>query len=57
MTKQDLLTELTSKGEIGRNGRTPSWEKAFDLYNKTFKENMNPRCGGCFNKVRKWLQS
>ncbi len=58
MTKQEVLEELKSTGNINSHRRTPTWEKAFDLYNAAHPNNKRKiGCGTCFNDVKKWLQS
>ncbi len=58
MTKQTILAELKSNGNETRFQQTPTWSKAFDLYNASFpNDKVNTRCGSCYRKVLKWLQS
>lgn len=57
MDKATILAELKANGNIAKNTRTSTWEKAFDLYNKSVNDNLRPSCGSCFRKVLKWLQS
>lgn len=58
MTKNELLAELKKAGQLDTSRRTPLWQQAFDLYNATFPQaKKSPSCGGCFNTVRRWLQS
>jgi len=56
MDKAALLAELTGNGNINTFQRTPSWDKAFEAYNKANKEHLRASCGSCFRKVKAWLQ-
>ncbi len=57
MTKAEILAELNSNGQVRQFHRSPSWDKAFNLYNTTKNEKLNLRCGNCYRKVLAWLQS
>lgn len=57
MDKAALLAELTGNGNISTFQRTPSWDKAFEAYNKANKEHLRPSCSSCFRKVKAWIQS
>jgi hypothetical protein len=57
MDKAQLLAELTANGNISVLRRSPSWEKAFDVYNKLHGTNLRPSCGTCFRTVLQWLRS
>lgn len=57
MTKAEALAALNASGEIGRFSRTPTWEKAFELYNQATGQNLQPSCGSCFRTVTAWLKS
>jgi hypothetical protein len=58
MTKAEVLTELKKAGQIDSSRKTPLWLEAFKLYNEAHPNGKkNPSCGGCFNTVRRWLQS
>lgn len=57
MSKSEVLQELRNNGQIEKFSRTPSWEKAFDLYNAEKKTKLRPSCGSCFREVKAWLQS
>jgi hypothetical protein len=58
MTKQEILAELTKSGEILNFRRTPTWEKAFEAYNKANpNDRKNPSCGHCFRAVSAWLKA
>lgn len=56
MTKQEILSELKTNGQISVFRRSPSWEKAFKLYNDTTKGHKNMNCGSCYREVLSWLQ-
>lgn len=56
MDKTTILAELTNSGEISVFRRSPTWEKAFKLYNDTHKTHKNPNCGSCFRDVLAWLR-
>lgn len=57
MSKQEILAELTAKGQHTEFKRSPAWEKAFDLYNKVHSSRKNMNCGSCFRDVLAWLRS
>ncbi len=57
MSKAEILAELTTNGQISVFRRSPSWEKAFDLYNKQNNTHKNPNCGSCFRDVLAWLRA
>jgi len=57
MSKQEILAELTANGQVSVFRRSPSWEKAFELYNKVHGVRKNPSCGSCFREVLAWLRS
>ena len=57
MSKSDILDELRANGQISVFRRSPSWEKAFKLYNEIHKTHRNMNCGTCFKDVEKWLRS
>jgi len=58
MDKAAILAELKRTGQIDARRRSPEWQKAFDLHNSTFPHNkLNPSCGSCYAKLRKWLMS
>lgn len=57
MDKAAILAELRGNGQIDRYSRTPSWEKAFELFNKTNNKKLRPSCGSCFREVKAWLQN
>lgn len=57
MDKASILAELTKSGEISVFRRSPTWEKAFELYNKTTGERLSPNCSSCFKKVSAWLRA
>lgn len=56
MDKTTILAELTNSGEISVFRRSPTWEKAFKLYNDTHKTHKNANCGSCFRDVLAWLR-
>lgn len=56
MDKASILAELTKSGEISVFRRSPTWEKAFKLYNDTMKSHKNMNCGSCFRDVLAWLR-
>ena len=55
--KGQILAELIANGNISVFRRSPSWEKAFKLYNDTNKTHKNMNCGTCFRDVLAWLRS
>ena len=55
--KQEALQAVTNEGSLNRAGRSPAWDKAFEAYNQAHNEKLNARCGSCFRKVKKWLES
>lgn len=58
MTKQEALEAVKAEGSLGRTGRTPAWEKAFKAYNEAHpNDQLNGKCGSCYRKVAKWMQS
>lgn len=58
MDKAAILAELKRTGQIDSRRRSPEWMKAFDLYNSIHPHNkLNPSCGSCYAKLRKWLMS
>lgn len=57
MTKAELLQALIASGEINVFRRSPTWEKAFDLHNKTTGKHKSPNCGSCFRDVKVWLEN
>lgn len=56
MDKASILNELTKSGEVLIFRRSPTWEKAFKLYNDTNKSHKNMNCGSCFREVLAWLR-
>lgn len=57
MDKQTILNELTQNGNIHSLRRSPTWEKAFDLYNSQNTSKLKMGCGPCFRQVLAWLRS
>ncbi len=57
MSKSEILAELTANGQISVFRRSPSWEKAFELYNKQNNTRRNLNCGSCFRDVLAWLKA
>lgn len=55
MTKPEIAAALKSAGQFDSSRKTPLWETAFNLYNTETGSRLRPSCGGCFNKVRRWL--
>jgi len=55
MSKVEILAELRANGQIDIFRRSPSWEKAFDLYKKEKGGHKNMNCGSCYGDVKKWL--
>lgn len=56
MDKGTILAELKKNGNISVFQRTPTWEKAFDLYNAQNRGKLKPNCSLCFRKVKTWLE-
>lgn len=56
MTKAEILAELKRSGEISLFRRSPTWEKAFELHNKTTGQHKKMSCGSCYRDVIAWLQ-
>ena len=56
MNKTEILADLTKSGEVSVFRRSPTWEKAFKLYNDTNKGHKNMNCGSCFREVLSWLR-
>jgi hypothetical protein len=57
MQKTEILAALTASGEVNTFRRTPMWEKAFELHNKTTGKHKNANCGTCFRDVLAWLRN
>ena len=57
MTKAELLQALIASGEDKVFRRSPTWEKAFDLHNKTTGRHKSMNCGTCYKDVLAWLGS
>ena len=57
MTKQEVATELKSKGQFDTNTRNELWIKAFQLYEKETRQKLSLSCGSCYTKIRAWLQA
>ncbi len=57
MTKAEILAALTASGEINTFRSTPTWIKAFELYNATHGGHKSMSCGSCYREVKAWLQS
>lgn len=57
MNKSELAQAIKNEGKWDRHQRSPAWEKAFESYNSLTGSKLRPTCGGCFNTVKKWLQS
>lgn len=57
MSKSEALAAVTAEGSLNRLQRSPAWDKAFQAYNESHGEKLNQKCGSCFRKVQKWLQS
>lgn len=56
MSKAEALQAVTNEGSIGKFGRSPAWEKAFEAYNAANNEKLRPSCGSCFRKVLRWMK-
>lgn len=57
MTKAEILSELKANGNVSKFQQTPSWDKAFKLYNDANpNDRKNMRCGSCYRSVLKWLE-
>ena len=57
MTKSEAISAINAEGSMNTLRRSPAWEKAFQAYNEAHGERLNNKCGSCFRKVQKWLQS
>jgi hypothetical protein len=57
MTKNEIYLALKAKGIFDTNGNDPLWMKAFDLHKKETGVKLSPSCGGCWPRLRRWLQS
>lgn len=55
MDKASILAELRANGQIDVFRRSPSWEKAFNLYKSVNGGHKNMNCGSCFKDVKDWL--
>jgi hypothetical protein len=55
MGKTEILAELRANGEIDVFRRSPSWQKAFDLYKKEVGGHKSLNCGSCYKDVKEWL--
>lgn len=59
MSKQEIYAALIADHSLETNRRSPTWERAFDLFNQA-PENKGNRvsmsCGSCFSQVRNWLK-
>lgn len=56
MDKQTILNELTANGQISVFRRSPSWEKAFNLYQQKTGHRKSMDCGTCFRDILSWLR-
>lgn len=57
MTKAELRDELKRTNQFDVNGNGPLWKEAFNLYYMEKKQRLSMSCGGCWPKIRAWLQS
>jgi len=57
MSKEELMTGIKSSGYWNRYTKDSYWwQKAFDEYNLASGSKLRPTCGGCFKKVKEWLE-
>lgn len=59
MTKSEVVEAFKARGEFAKHSHTYDdvWSHAFRLFTASTREVVNQRCGSCFSKVLKWLQS
>ena len=58
MTKTELRDALKAKGLFDKNGgKDPLWVEAFSLHYKETRVKLQMSCGGCWTRVRNWLNS
>ena len=57
MSRQELYQALKAKGIFDTNTKDPLWDSAFSLYYKETKVRLSPSCGGCWPRIRRWLQA
>lgn len=60
MTKEAIVAEFKANGEFTRTSHsfTQTWDHAFKLYiAATGDRSISHKCGSCYKKVMKWLQS
>lgn len=59
MTKEQIVAEFKASGEFQktRHQHTATWDHAFKLYVAATRDPVNPKCGSCYSKVLRWLQS
>ena len=57
MTKNEIYLALKAKGIFDTNSKDPLWDQAFRAYYQETKVKLSPGCGGCWPRLRRWLQS
>jgi hypothetical protein len=57
MTKTELYLALKAKGIFDTNTKDELWTKAFALHFQETRVKLSPSCGGCWPRLRRWLQS
>jgi hypothetical protein len=57
MSRQELYLALKAKGIFDTNTKDALWDQAFALHYKETRVKLSPSCGGCWPRLRRWLQS
>lgn len=58
MTKTEIRDNLKRRGLFDKTGNKDLvWVEAFNLHYKETRVRLSMNCGGCWNRVRNWLNS
>lgn len=57
MTRNEIYLALKAKGIFDTNTKDELWTKAFALHFQETRVKLSPSCGGCWPRLRRWLQS
>jgi hypothetical protein len=57
MTRNEIYLALKAKGIFDTNGNDSLWVQAVALYKKETGVKLSMSCGGCWPRLRRWLQT
>jgi len=57
MTKGELRDALKAKGIFDVNSKDQLWKEAFDLYYRETRNRLSFGCGGCYTRLRNWMNA